>query len=282
MVSRIYVEKKPGFDVEAQQLLAELANVVPEGLAPDARLRIVNRYDVEGLSDELFERCVPVVFSEPQVDATYRELPARQGEKDVRVFAVEALPGQFDQRADSAAECVQLISQGERPTVRCAKVYVIEGGCTDEALAAIKHYVINPVEAREASLEERATLRQSYPEPADVEVLDGFLELDKEQLQAMIDRLGLAMDLADIIFCQEYFAGEGRVPTITEIRMIDTYWSDHCRHTTFGTVLEHLQFDDKVVAAAFDRYLEMRARLGRDDRPVTLMDMGARSATPPR
>ena len=274
MVSRIYVEKKPGFDVEAQQLLAELANVVPEGLAPDARLRIVNRYDVEGLSDELFERCVPVVFSEPQVDATYRELPARQGEKDVRVFAVEALPGQFDQRADSAAECVQLISQGERPTVRCAKVYVIEGGCTDEALAAIKHYVINPVEAREASLEERATLRQSYPEPADVEVLDGFLELDKEQLQAMIDRLGLAMDLADIIFCQEYFAGEGRVPTITEIRMIDTYWSDHCRHTTFGTVLEHLQFDDKVVAAAFDRYLEMRARLGRDDRPVTLMDMG--------
>ena len=274
MVSRIYVEKKPGFDVEAQQLLAELANVVPEGLAPDARLRIVNRYDVEGLSDELFERCVPVVFSEPQVDATYRELPARQGEKDVRVFAVEALPGQFDQRADSAAECVQLISQGERPTVRCAKVYVIEGGCTDEALAAIKHYVINPVEAREASLEERATLRQSYPEPADVEVLDGFLELDKEQLQAMIDRLGLAMDLADITFCQEYFAGEGRVPTITEIRMIDTYWSDHCRHTTFGTVLEHLQFDDKVVAAAFDRYLEMRARLGRDDRPVTLMDMG--------
>ena len=274
MVSRIYVEKKPGFDVEAQQLLAELANVVPEGLAPDALLRIVNRYDVEGLSDELFERCVPVVFSEPQVDATYRELPARQGEKDVRVFAVEALPGQFDQRADSAAECVQLISQGERPTVRCAKVYVIEGGCTDEALAAIKHYVINPVEAREASLEERATLRQSYPEPADVEVLDGFLELDKEQLQAMIDRLGLAMDLADITFCQEYFAGEGRVPTITEIRMIDTYWSDHCRHTTFGTVLEHLQFDDKVVAAAFDRYLEMRARLGRDDRPVTLMDMG--------
>ena len=127
MVSRIYVEKKPGFDVEAQQLRAELANVVTEGLDPAARLRIVNRYDVEGLSAELFERCVPVVFSEPQVDATYRELPADPAAADVRVFAVEALPGQFDQRADSAAECVQLISQGERPTVRCAKVYVIEG-----------------------------------------------------------------------------------------------------------------------------------------------------------
>ena len=235
MVSRIYVEKKPGFDVEAQQLRAELTNVVSEGLAPDARLRIVNRYDVEGLGDELFERCVPVVFSEPQVDVTSRELPADADAADVRVFAVEALPGQFDQRADSAAECVQLISQGERPTVRCAKVYVIEGACTDEALAAIKHYVINPVEAREASLEERTTLRQSYPEPADVEVLDGFLELDDKGLQAMIDDLGLAMDLADITFCQSYFTGEGRVPTITEIRMIDTYWSDHCRHTTFGT-----------------------------------------------
>ena len=274
MVSRIYVEKKPGFDVEAQQLRAELTNVVSEGLAPDARLRIVNRYDVEGLGDELFERCVPVVFSEPQVDVTSRELPADADAADVRVFAVEALPGQFDQRADSAAECVQLISQGERPTVRCAKVYVIEGACTDEALAAIKHYVINPVEAREASLEERTTLRQSYPEPADVEVLDGFLELDDKGLQAMIDDLGLAMDLADITFCQSYFTGEGRVPTITEIRMIDTYWSDHCRHTTFGTTLEHLQFDDKVVAAAFERYLEMRRELGREEKPVTLMDMG--------
>ncbi|WP_346679277.1 phosphoribosylformylglycinamidine synthase subunit PurQ [Enorma massiliensis] len=274
MVSRIYVEKKPGFDVEAQQLRTELASVVTEGLAPDARLRIVNRYDVEGIDAELFERCVPIVFSEPQVDLTARELPAKQGEKDVSVFAVEALPGQFDQRADSAAECVQLISQGERPVVRCAKVYVIEGACTPAALDAIKHYVINPVEAREASLEERATLRQTYPEPADVEVLSDFLELDQAQLKAFIDERGLAMDLADITFCQSYFAGEGRVPTITEIKMIDTYWSDHCRHTTFGTALEHLQFDDQVVRAAFDRYLEMRHELGRDDKPVCLMDMG--------
>ena len=274
MVSRIYVEKKPGFDVEAQQLRAELASVVTEGLAPDARLRIVNRYDVEGIDAELFERCVPIVFSEPQVDVTSRELPANQGEKDVSVFAVEALPGQFDQRADSAAECVQLISQGERPTVRCAKVYVIEGACTPAALEAVKRYVINPVEAREASLDERETLRQTYPEPADVEVLSDFLELDQSQLKAFIDERGLAMDLADITFCQSYFAGEGRVPTITEIKMIDTYWSDHCRHTTFGTALEHLQFDDQVVRAAFDRYMEMRHELGRDEKPICLMDMG--------
>ncbi len=274
MVSRIYVEKKSGFDVEAQQLRAELASVVTEGLAPDARLRIVNRYDVEGIDAELFERCVPIVFSEPQVDVTSRELPVEKGEKDVSVFAVEALPGQFDQRADSAAECVQLISQGERPTVRCAKVYVIEGACTPAALEAVKHYVINPVEAREASLEERETLRQTYPEPADVEVLSDFLELDQSQLKAFIDERGLAMDLADITFCQSYFAGEGRVPTITEIKMIDTYWSDHCRHTTFGTALEHLQFDDQVVRAAFDRYLEMRHELGRDEKPICLMDMG--------
>ena len=229
---------------------------------------------MEGIDAELFERCVPIVFSEPQVDVTSRELPVEKGEKDVSVFAVEALPGQFDQRADSAAECVQLISQGERPTVRCAKVYVIEGACTLAALEAVKHYVINPVEAREASLEERETLRQTYPEPADVEVLSDFLELDQSQLKAFIDERGLAMDLADITFCQSYFAGEGRVPTITEIKMIDTYWSDHCRHTTFGTALEHLQFDDQVVRAAFDRYMEMRHELGRDEKPICLMDMG--------
>ena len=143
---------------------------------------------------------------------------------------------------------MQLISQGERPAVRCAKLYVIDRDLAPETLAAIKRYVINPVEARETDLSPRETLRQSYPEPADVEVLDGFLEKDAAGLRTMIDELGLAMDLADLTFCQQYFAGEGRGPTITEIRMIDTYWSDHCRHTTFGTVLENLQFDDKVVA----------------------------------
>ena len=270
MVSRIYVEKKPGFDGEAKGLERELKTLL--GIDALTNLRIINRYDAEGLTPELFERCVPTVFSEPQTDVATTEMP--EVAAGAAVFAVEFLPGQFDQRADSASECIQLISQGERPVVRSAKVYVLEGSLSDEDVAAVKHYVINPVEAREASLEPRATLRQDYPEPADVEVLDGFLTLDAAQLQAFIDERGLAMDLADITFCQSYFAGEGRVPTITEIRMIDTYWSDHCRHTTFGTALEHLQFDDKVVAAAFERYMEMRHELGRDNKPVCLMDMG--------
>ena len=182
MVSRIYVEKKPGFDGEAKGLERELKTLL--GIDALTNLRIINRYDAEGLTPELFERCVPTVFSEPQTDVATTEMP--EVAAGAAVFAVEFLPGQFDQRADSASECIQLISQGERPVVRSAKVYVLEGSLSDEDVAAVKHYVINPVEAREASLEPRATLRQDYPEPADVEVLDGFLELDKDQLQAMI------------------------------------------------------------------------------------------------
>ena len=169
---------------------------------------------------------------------------------------------------------MQLISQGERPEVRCAKLYAIGGDVTDADLEAVKRYVINPVESREASLEERETLRVAYPEPADVEVLDGFLDLTDDELAAFIDERGLAMDLADIQFCQRYFSDEGRVPTITEIRMIDTYWSDHCRHTTFGTQLDQVRIDDEVVWEAFNRYLAMREELGRAERPVCLMDMG--------
>ena len=270
MVSRIFVEKKAGFDGEAKSLERELKTLL--GISSLSSLRLINRYDVEGITPELFESCVSTVFSEPQTDVATTEMP--EVAPDAVVFAVEFLPGQFDQRADSASECIQLISQGERPIVRSAKVYVLEGSLSEDDVAAIKHYVINPVEAREASLEPRETLSQRYPEPADVEVLEDFLTLDQAQLQAFIDERGLAMDLADITFCQSYFAGEGRVPTITEIKMIDTYWSDHCRHTTFGTALEHLQFDDQVVRAAFDRYLEMRHELGRDDKPVCLMDMG--------
>ena len=270
MVSRIYVEKKPGFDGEAASLQRELVTLL--GIEALSGLRVINRYDVEGIDEELFEQCVPTVFSEPQTDvATPTMPPVAEG---ATVFAVEYLPGQFDQRADSAAECIQLISQGERPTVRSAKVYVLEGALTADDLAAIKHYVINPVEAREASLEPHATLAQRYDEPPAVEVLDGFLELDRDGLAAFIAERGLAMDVNDLAFCQRYFSSEGRTPTITEIRMIDTYWSDHCRHTTFGTALHHLQFDDPAVSRAFDRYMQMRHELGRDDRPVTLMDIG--------
>ena len=269
MVSRVYVEKKPGFDVEAQQLAHELRDIL--GIERLEGLRLVNRYDVEGISDELFEQCVPTVFSEPQSDVAALEMPAAEG---AAVFAVEYLPGQFDQRADSASECIQLISQGERPEVRSAKVYLLEGPLADEDVAAIKHYVINPIEAREASLEPRETLRMEQPVPPMVETVEGFLDLDEAGLAVFIADRGLAMDLADLAFCQRYFAEEGRNPTITEIKMIDTYWSDHCRHTTFGTVLDDVRIDDEAVRAAFEKYLAMRHELGRDEKPVCLMDMG--------
>ena len=269
MVSRVYVEKKPGFDGEAQALAHELRDIL--GIERLRGLRLVNRYDAEGISDELFEQCVPTVFSEPQSDVATFEMPDARG---AAVFAVEYLPGQFDQRADSASECIQLISQGERPEVRSATVYLLEGDLSDEDVAAIKHYVINPIEAREASLEACATLRTDYAEPAMVETVDGFLELDEAGLAAFVSDRGLAMDLADLAFCQQYFAEEGRCPTITEIKMIDTYWSDHCRHTTFGTVLDDVQIEDEAVREAFERYLAMRHELGRDEKPVCLMDMG--------
>ena len=267
MVSRIYVEKKPGFDVEAQQLKGELTEIL--GIKGIEALRIINRYDVEGIDKELFRSCVPTVFSEPQVDVTYDELPASDG----AVFAVEFLPGQFDQRADSASECVQLISQGERPAVRSAKVYMISGALDEAAIDAIKHYVVNPVEARIASLDLPETLYMETVEPQPVEVLDGFRELDEAGLAAFISERGLAMDEADIAFCQQYFRDEDRDPTITEIRVIDTYWSDHCRHTTFSTILDDVQIDDAVVQKAFDRYMAMRADLGRENKPRCMMDL---------
>ena len=267
MVYRIYVEKKPGFDVEAQGLKNELVSLL--GIQSLSGLRLLNRYDVEGIDEALFNQCAATVFSEPPVDNTYAELPEFEGIS----FAVEYLPGQFDQRADSAAECIQLISQGERPLVRSARVYLLEGSLTEEQVAEIKKYVINPVEAREASLETKATLKMEYPMPTAVATLEGFNELDEEGLKKFIDEKGLAMDLGDIKFCQEYFRSEHRDPTITEIKMIDTYWSDHCRHTTFGTILDDVQIDDAVVQAAFDRYMAMRTDLGREEKPRCMMDL---------
>ena len=269
MVYRIYVEKRPGFDVEAQGLLEELRGLL--GIRGLAGLRLLNRYDVEGISDELFRQCVGTVFSEPQLDLTYGELPPQQGEG--AVFAVEYLPGQFDQRADSASECIQLISCSERPMVRTAKVYLLSGSLSAQELAAVKKYVINPVEAREASLEARQTLAASYPEPGKVEVLAGFNDLDKAGLAAFVQKYGLAMDEDDAAFCQQYFRSEQREPTITEIRMIDTYWSDHCRHTTFGTVLDGVQIEDERTRAAWQRYLALRKKLDREQKPITLMDL---------
>ena len=267
MVYRIYVEKKPGCDGEVRQLQNELTTLL--GIRSLTGLRLLNRYDVEGISEELFRQCANTVFSEPPVDNTYDTLPAHAG----AAFAVEYLPGQFDQRADSAAECIQLISQGERPLVRSAKVYLLEGALTGEELAEIKKYVINPVEAREASLDVKETLKMTYAVPQAVATLTGFGELDEAGLHAFIQEKGLAMDYGDIKFCQDYFKSEHRDPTITEIKMIDTYWSDHCRHTTFGTILDDVQIDDAVVQAAFDRYMALREETGRTEKPRCLMDV---------
>ncbi|MBQ1489589.1 MAG: phosphoribosylformylglycinamidine synthase, partial [Eubacterium sp.] len=272
MVYRIYVEKKAQFASEAESLRKELTGLF--GLDNLESLRIVNRYDAENLSEELFQNAVRTVFSEPQVDLTYSELPA--GEGDI-VFAVEYLPGQFDQRANSAAECIQLISKGDRPEIHSARVYILRGALTDEDMAVIKKYVINPVEAREASLEPFETLKTVYDIPTQVETIDGFLDLDEEGLNDFLNARGLAMDLADLKFCQEYFRSEDRDPTITEIRVIDTYWSDHCRHTTFNTTIDHVTFADAEIQATYEDYLKTRTELGRT-KPVNLMDIGTLAA----
>ncbi len=266
-VFRIYVEKRKPYDVEAMGHLAEIRDLLR--ITSVTGLRLLNRYDVEGIDEALFRRCLPIVFSEPQLDETYDRLP--QGAD--AVFATEYLPGQFDQRADSCAECIQLVSQGERPLVRTARVFLLAGSPSGEELSQIKKYVINPVESREASLEERSTLAVEYAAPDHVETLEGFLKLDRKGLEDFVARYGLAMDVDDAAFCQEYFRTEDRDPTITEVRMIDTYWSDHCRHTTFGTILDDAAISDKDVQRAFDRYLAIRRELGRDKKPVTLMDM---------
>ncbi len=270
MVYRVYVEKKPGLEKEARDLLREARELL--GLTRLTGVRVINRYDVENIDEELFRYAVQTVFSEPQVDNTFSELKA-----DGVVFATEYLPGQFDQRADSAAQCVQIISQGDRPLVRTARVYVLEGDVTAEDIAAIKKHVINPVEAREASLEKPETLAVSYAIPETVATEDGFLDLDRDGLAEMVKKLGLAMDLDDITFCQNYFRKEGRCPTITEIRMIDTYWSDHCRHTTFLTTIDHVKFADPLLEEAWNDYLETRKELGRT-KPINLMDIGTLAA----
>ena len=230
-VFRIYVEKKPAFAVEADSTRSDLRASL--GIRLEG-LRLLNRYDVEGIDRDAFETASRTIFSEPAVDVTYPELPEVKGG---RVLAVEYLPGQFDQRADSCEQCIQIMTQGERPAVRNARIYILEGDLTDEEFQAVKGHLINPVEAREASLEPVETLKTDYAIPTTVETLIGFTGRNAEELAEFIRSYGLAMDLDDIRFCQSYFRDtEKRDPTITEIRMIDTYWSDHCRHTTFGTI----------------------------------------------
>ena len=272
-VRRIYVEKKPGFDVEAKEVLADLReNLSMKGLTG---VRIINRYDVEGITDEEYEKARCLIFSEPPVDNVYDEEAVIN---DGKVFAVEFLPGQFDQRAASAEECISILTAKDRPRVRYAKVYVLIGEVSDKDVEDIKAYVINPVESREASLEKPDSLDMVVDYPEDVKTIDGFIDMDETAMQNFLNEMGFAMDLDDLKFCQNYFKNtEDRNPTVTELRMIDTYWSDHCRHTTFSTKINNVTIPDgkyaDVIRDAFEEYKAAKAELYAPDRNMCLMNM---------
>ena len=273
-VKRIFVEKRAGNDVQAQGYQRDFQQNL--GVAGLEQVRVLLRYDVEGLSNEDFSLAVPAVFSEPPVDQVYLdEMPLRAGEV---AFAVEYLPGQYDQRADSAAQCIELLTRSDRPSVRCAKVFILSGEISDEELGAIKRYVINPVDSREAALERPSTLKMNLKIPTEVPVVSGFTSMNDEQIAAYCRENGFAMSPSDLIFTRDYFASEGRDPSLTELRVIDTYWSDHCRHTTFLTSLTDVDFEEGPVSCRvkeiFEEYMEARKWVyGEREKPVTLMDM---------
>ena len=280
MLFRVYTEKKRGFD-QAADRLAEQLRTLP-GVQGLTGLRIINRYDLEGIDEDLFKRCLPTVFAQPQTDlvATQLEQALRmKGDEDLppldspMLFAVAPLPGQFDQRADSAAQCVQLVGQGARPLVATATVYLLEGDLDAEQIKAVRNYLVNPVDSRVVGLEQPKTLAMPDEDPDPVPVLDGFRDLADPELKALIDKLDLAMDLPDVRFCQDHYRQEKRDPTLTELKVIDTYWSDHCRHTTFNTKLERIKADNPRARATLERYRAIREELGRQDRPECLMDM---------
>ena len=266
MVYRVYVEKKKELAHEAAALSYDIKQIL--GISSLEDVRIINRYDAESIDAELFEYAKKTVFSEPALDIVSDTLST----DGAVAFAVEYLPGQFDQRADSAAQCIQLISQGDRPIVATAKVYLLYGELSESEIEAIKKHVINPVEAREAPLDKPETLKAEYSIPTEVARLDGFTSLDRDGLAAFIKEHGLAMDADDIAFCQSYFVSEKRDPTITEIKMIDTYWSDHCRHTTFLTTIDSVSFEDALLERTWNEYLDTRLALGRT-KPICLMDI---------
>ncbi len=275
MVTRVFVEKKKGFDIEAQHMLADLKGNL--GIGGLEEVRILNRYDVSGLSQEQFQAAARTILSEPPMDSVYGEDFTLPGE--YRVFATEYLPGQYDQRADSAAQCVQLLTQGERPAVLSAKVIGLKGEISDQEFEKIQGYLVNPVESRVASMEKPETLEMQVEEPADVARVTGFTSWNEEQLKAYFDSMGFAMTLSDLAFCRDYFRDEEhRDPSVTELRVIDTYWSDHCRHTTFLTRLNKIDIQQgrlsQAVEAALKHYLSLREELYQGkDKPVSLMDM---------
>ena len=275
-VRRVYVEKKPAYAVQAKELKHEISSYL--GIKSATNVRVLIRYDVENISDEVFEKACRTVFAEPPVDDLYLEkFEAAEG---ARIFSVEYLPGQFDQRADSAVQCVQFLDGDSQPIIRSATTYVIEGNVTDEEFDAIKHHCINPVDSRETGLEKPETLVTVFPEPEDVKLFDGFKEMSEADLKALYDSLNLAMTFKDFQHIQNYFKNEEkRDPSMTEIRVLDTYWSDHCRHTTFSTELTDVKFDEgdykEPIVKTYEEYLADREVLykGRDDKFVCLMDL---------
>ncbi len=268
-VYRIYTEKRAEFATEAKALLADLRTALRLDVL---NVRILNRYDADHISREDFKAAVPTVFSEPAVDSVYDKLPLLSNKE--RIFAAEYLPGQFDQRADSCEQCIQILNGKERCRVRHAKVYILSGQISDADFERVKAYLINPVDSVEASLEELESLDTQYDLPETVETLHGFCEMDRAGRERFLENYALAMDMDDLAFCQSYFRDtERRDPTITEIRVIDTYWSDHCRHTTFLTQIDNAEIEPPYIQNAYDAYLRVRKELGRGNKPVTLMDL---------
>ena len=275
-VRRVYVEKKPEFAIKAKDLKHEIKHYL--NIQTVTNVRELIRYDVENISDETYEKACKVIFAEPPVDICYQEdFPRAEG---ARVFSVEFLPGQFDQRADSAVQCVQFLKEDEQPIIRSAVTYVIEGEMTDEQFEAVKAHCINPVDSRETGLEKPETLVTKFEEPSDVKIFDGFIDMPEAELKELYDSLGLAMTFKDFLHIQNYFRGEEkRNPSMTEIRVLDTYWSDHCRHTTFSTELTNVTFGEgdyyEPMKKSYDRYLSDREVLykGRDDKFICLMDL---------
>ena len=274
-VRRVYVEKKADFAVKAKELKHEIKHYL--GINSIESVRVLIRYDIENISEETYKKALYTVFSEAPVDMVYEEKIDLAGE---RVFSVEFLPGQFDQRADSAEQCVKLLNENEEPIIRSATTYVIAGNISNDEFEAIKKHCINPVDSRETSLEKPETLRQDFKEPEDVLVFDGFVDMDEEKLNELYKSLNLAMTFKDFLHIQNYFANEEkRNPSMTEIRVLDTYWSDHCRHTTFSTELKNIKFDDgfykERIEESYKDYLDSHKELykGRDDKFVCLMDI---------
>ena len=275
-VKRVYVEKKQEFAVQAKELKQELKSYL--GIQTVENVRVLIRYDIENISDATFETACNGIFSEPPVDILYKEeFEVKEGS---RIFSVEYLPGQFDQRADSAVQCVQFIKEDEMPVIKSATTYVIEGAITDEEFAAIKAHCINPVDSRETGMEKPETLITQFEEPEDVKIFDGFKDMEEDKLKELYDSLGLAMTFKDFLHIQNYFKGEEkREPSMTEIRVLDTYWSDHCRHTTFSTELKEVSFGEgdykEPIVNAYKHYLNTHSEIfaGREDKFVCLMDL---------